>query len=75
MQDKGNKVAVQRALDAYNRARAGYPDRETAVIYLLEGLERDWTEIRDKEIKRGTTADLIPTFDQLARAASRMAKQ
>ena len=74
-QDKGHAVAVQRALDAYARARGGYIDRETAMIYLLESLQRDWTAIRDKELKRGTSPDLIPTFEVLSRAASRLAQQ
>jgi len=75
-QDKGHKIAVQRALDAYARARGGYHDRETAMIYLLESLERDWTAGREKEItKYGTDPNLIPTFEQCARAATRIANR
>lgn len=72
--DKGNKVAVQRALDAFCRARgSAFVDRQTAIMYLLEGLEEDWTRIRDKAVAQNPNdADTIPNFGQLARGASRM---
>lgn len=73
--DKGHKIAVQRALDAYARARGGYIDRQTAMMYLLESLERDWNTGRDREIKQGAATFAVPTFEQLSRAAARMAKQ
>jgi hypothetical protein len=74
--DKGNTIAVQRALDAFNRARGGFVDRQTAMIYLLEALERDWNRLRSKEISlNSNNLDIIPTFEQLARAASRLASE
>lgn len=63
MTDKGIKIAVQRALDAFNRARGGYTDRETAMFYLLEALESDWVRAT-----KGLEPP-APTFVQIARAA------
>lgn len=73
--DKGNRVAVQRALDAFNRARGSmFIDRQTAYMYLLEALQRDWDRIADRD-RNPEFPDDVPTFEQLARAAARMAKQ
>lgn len=72
--DRGPRVGAQRALDAFARARGGYSDRQTAMIYLLEALELDWTAIRDRDIERNPNdAEPLPTFAQLARAAGRLA--
>lgn len=71
-QDKGHAVAVQRALDAYSRARGGFADRQTATMYLLESLERDWNRLVERDGE--TPGDDVPTFGQMVRAAGRMAK-
>jgi hypothetical protein len=75
--DKGNKIAVQRALDAFCRARgSGFIDRQTAMIFLLEALEEDWTRVRAKSIAvNPNDVDALPNFPQLARAAARMFAQ
>lgn len=72
-EDKGHAVAVQRALDAYSRARGGYIDRQTAYMYLLESMERDWNRLAKRDGE--TTGENVPSFEQMVRAAARMAAQ
>jgi hypothetical protein len=72
--DKGNKVAVQRALDAFCRARGtNFLDRPSAIMHLLEALEEDWTAIRSKALKDAPAdGESLPDYGQLSRAARRL---